>query len=186
MEAGRDLGDIRPAGLQVGRGDDAADVTAAQLRTVVGNLIAAGRWRSDDPDIWTVGDAGTTGPVGVPAVGSAGAGARQDTLGPVLRRPAPPWLPGTTGRPPRHGGELPFGDQSTWGEPATETFTETRFYGPAHARSWDRLHPRLTHHSSRIAAARENTGDRGHRDPPRCRPPALGGGPGCCWPPTPN
>lgn len=45
-----------------------------------------------------------------------------------------------------------FGDPATWGEPAIETLSETRLYGPARARSWDRLHPRLTHRSSWVAA----------------------------------
>jgi hypothetical protein len=36
----------------------------------------------------------------------------------VLRRAAPPRLPGTLGRPLRHGGEFIFGDPGSWGEPA--------------------------------------------------------------------
>ncbi|KPC74093.1 transposase, partial [Streptomyces sp. NRRL WC-3753] len=66
----------------------------------------------------------------------------------VLRRTCPPRPPGTRGRPPRHGGEFVFGDPATWGVPDTETVTDTRLYGNARARSWDRLHPRLTHRSS--------------------------------------
>lgn len=64
----------------------------------------------------------------------------------VLRRPAPAYLPGITkGRPRRHGDEFAFGDPATWGEPDITTRTETRLYGPALIRAWDRLHPRLTH-----------------------------------------
>ncbi len=45
-------------------------------------------------------------------------------------------------------GELVFGDPATWEEPEVTTTTTTRLYGPATARSWDRLHPRLTHRSA--------------------------------------
>jgi DDE superfamily endonuclease len=89
----------------------------------------------------------------------------------VLRRAAPPRVPGTTGRPPRHGGEFVFGDPPTWGQPDHTMTTDTRLYGPATARAWDRLHPRLT----RRAAWYCSTGLRiieGHRNPPTGRPPA--------------
>ena len=43
-------------------GDDAATVTAAQLREVVQRLIAAGHWRPGDADLWIVADAGYDGP----------------------------------------------------------------------------------------------------------------------------
>ncbi|TDC29764.1 transposase, partial [Micromonospora sp. 15K316] len=72
----------------------------------------------------------------------------------VLRRAVPPRQPGVVGRPPRHGGEFVFGDPATWGEPDAATMTNTRLYGTAWARSWDRLHPRLTHRSAWIDANR--------------------------------
>jgi len=62
----------------------------------------------------------------------------------VLRRAVPIRLPGTNGRPPRHGGEFIFGDPASCGQPDVTTMTDTRLYGPATARSWNRLHPRLT------------------------------------------
>lgn len=134
-------------------GDDAATVTAHQLRTVIANLIDAGHWQPGDPDIWIVADAGYDAPrlaflladLPVAVLGRM----RSDR---VLRRAAPPRLPGTNGRPRRHGGEFAFGDPATWGEPAVLTTTETRLYGPATARSWNRLHPKLTHRSSWVAA----------------------------------
>jgi hypothetical protein len=55
------------------------------------------------------------------------------------------------GRPPRHGGGFIFGQPDTWGTPDTETVTDTRLYGTALARSWNPLHPKLTHRSSRAA-----------------------------------
>ncbi|GLX54607.1 hypothetical protein Shyhy01_75560 [Streptomyces hygroscopicus subsp. hygroscopicus] len=66
----------------------------------------------------------------------------------VLRRAVPLRRPGTRGRPRRHGGEFVFGQPDTRGTPDTETVTDTRLYGTAAARSWNRFHPRLTHRSS--------------------------------------
>ncbi|MEU2032600.1 transposase [Nocardia amamiensis] len=102
-----------------------------------------------DPDIWIVADVGYDAPrlafllADLPV--AVLARMRSDR---VLRLRAPTWQPGTTGRPPRHGGEFVFGDPATWGEPDTAVTTETRLYGPATARSWNRLRPGLTHRSS--------------------------------------
>jgi hypothetical protein len=49
------------------------------------------------------------------------------------------------------------------GRYGTDTATATRLYGPAVVRSWNRLHPRLTHHSSWGAAT-------GHPAPPGPEP----------------
>ncbi len=127
-------------------GDDAATVTADQLRRLVQRLVAAGRWRPGDPDILIVADAGYDGPrlawllrdLPVQVL----ARMRSDR---VLRRAAPPWIPRPHGgRKPRHGGEFIFGDPASWGPADVATTTETRLYGTATARAWDRLHPRLT------------------------------------------
>jgi DDE superfamily endonuclease len=69
----------------------------------------------------------------------------------VLRRAAPPHTSGVLGRPRRHGGEFVFGDPATWGEPDIRTHTDTRLYGAAIVRAWDRLHPRLTHRTAWVA-----------------------------------
>jgi hypothetical protein len=133
-------------------GDDAAEVTAAQARQVVTDLIAAGQWRPGDPDILIVADAGYDAPRLAYLLGDLPVAVlgrmRSDR---VLRRAAPPLVPGTLGRPRRHGGEFVFGDPATWGEPEVTTTAVTRLYGPATARSWDRLHPRLTHRSAWVA-----------------------------------
>ncbi|MEV1001279.1 transposase [Nonomuraea sp. NPDC050202] len=44
--------------VRLGPVDDATAVTAAQLRAVIERLIAAGQWRSGDPDVLIVADAG--------------------------------------------------------------------------------------------------------------------------------
>ncbi|MEV6648946.1 NF041680 family putative transposase [Amycolatopsis sp. NPDC051371] len=146
LETGRSSWTAPLDAVRLAPGDDAATVTAAQVRGVVDRLIVAGHWRPGDPDILLVADAGYDGPrlshvlADLPIVVLVRM--RSDR---VLRRPAPPQLPSTIGRPRRHGGEFVFGDPDTWGEPDVDTRTETRLYGPAHARAWDRLHPRLTH-----------------------------------------
>lgn len=127
-------------------GDDAATVTANQLRQLVDRLVAAGQCKTGDPDILIVADAGYDGPrlawllrdLPVQVLTRM----RSDR---VLRRQPPPWTPGPAcGRPPRHGGEFTFADPATWGEPDQATTTQTRLYGTATATAWDRLHPRLT------------------------------------------
>jgi hypothetical protein len=130
-------------------GDDAATVTATQLRRVVTDFITAGHWRTGDHDILIVADAGYDGPrlAFMPADLPVAVLVRMRSDR-VLRRPAPPHTPGTMGRPRRHGGEFVFGDPATWGTPDITTHTGTRLYGPATARAWNRLHPRLTHRTA--------------------------------------
>ncbi|MET7828963.1 NF041680 family putative transposase [Streptomyces sp. NPDC005386] len=134
-------------------GDDTATVTARQLRDLVERLIAADQRTPGDPDILIVADAGYDAPrlafllrdLPVQVL----ARMRSDR---VMRRSVPTRQPHTTGRPPRHGGEFVFGKPDTWGTPDVETLTDTRLYGTALARSWNRLHPKLTHRSSWAAA----------------------------------
>jgi hypothetical protein len=135
-------------------GDDAALVTATQLRQLVTVLIDAGQWRPGNPDILIVADAGYDTPrlafllSDLPVVVL---GRMRSDRG--LRRAAPPRIPGTNGGPPRHGGEFVFGDPATWGQPEVTTSTDTRLYGPVTAQAWDRLHPRLTHRSAWVGQA---------------------------------
>jgi hypothetical protein len=132
-------------------GDDAAIVTAGQLRQLVQRLITAGQWCTGDLDILVVADAGYDGPrlayllrdLPVQILTRM----RSDR---VLRRAAPERLPGTNGRPPRHGGEFIFADPASWGEPDVSTVSNTRLYGTATAVSFNRLHPRLTHRAAWI------------------------------------
>jgi len=126
-------------------GADVAAVTATQIRDVIERLLATKQWTPAEPDILIVLDAGYDVPriaflledLPVQVLGRM----RSDR---VLYRPAPPWTAGTTGRPPKHGGEFAFGDQTSWGEPDVATLTETTRYGIARATAWDRLHPLLT------------------------------------------
>jgi hypothetical protein len=146
LETGRSSWTAPWDAIRLAPGVDAVGVTAGQIRDVVDRLIAAGHWRPGDPDILLVADAGYDGPRLAHVLADLPVTVlvrmRSDR---VLRRPAPPRLPGTMGRPRRHGGEFAFGDPTTWGQPDITTRTETRLYGPALIRAWDRLHPRLTH-----------------------------------------
>jgi hypothetical protein len=147
LETGRSSWTAPLDAIRLAPGDDAAMVTAQQVRNVVDRLITAGHWRPGNPDILLVADAGYDGPRLTHVLADLPVTVlvrmRSDR---VLRRPAPAYLPGITkGRPRRHGDEFAFGDPGSWGEPDITTRTETRLYGPALIRAWDRLHPRLTH-----------------------------------------
>ncbi|TDD31897.1 NF041680 family putative transposase, partial [Saccharopolyspora elongata] len=145
LETGRTSWTALLDAMRLEPGADVAAVTAVQIRQVVERLITAGQWRDGDPEVLVVLDAGYDAPrvahllaeLPVQIVGRM----RSDR---VLRRPAPPRLPGTNGRPPKHGGEFVFGDPASWGTEQAVTATDTHRYGQARAQVWDRLHPRLT------------------------------------------
>lgn len=145
VETGRSSWTAPLDAVRLAPGDDAATVTAQQMRQVVNLLLEAEHWRPGDPDIVLVADAGYDGPrlafllADLPVVVLVRM--RSDR---VLPRPTPAHVPGAMGRPRRHGDEFVFGDPATWGEPDVTTRTDTRLYGPALARAWNRLHPRLT------------------------------------------
>src|SRR5215471_15605571 len=136
--------------VRLGPVDDATEVTAIQVREAVDRLIAAGHWRSGDPDILVVFAAGydvirlayLLKDLPVELLGRL----RSDR---VLHFPAPPGRrDGRPGRRPRHGAEFRLDDDASWPEPAVTTLTETTRYGTAVAGAWDRLHPRLAHRSA--------------------------------------
>jgi hypothetical protein len=135
--------------------DEHTDVAATQLRTVIDALVTAGHWHEGDPEIWIVGDSGYDGPrlafllADLPV--RVLVRLRSDR---VLAFPAPPRHPDTRGRPARHGARFKFTDSQTWPAPAHTTTTDTTRYGDAHARCWDRLHPKLT----RTGAWADHTG----------------------------
>ncbi|MFJ7775715.1 NF041680 family putative transposase [Streptomyces yangpuensis] len=142
--------------VRLGPADDVAEITTVQVRRVVEDLIAGGRWREDDPDILVVFDAGYDAPrmaylldgLPVEVLGRM----RSDR---VMRRPAPSLKQYAEayprgGRYPKHGKEFRFAKPETWGEPDVATVQVTDRYGTAQAMAWDRLHPRLTTRSAWI------------------------------------
>jgi hypothetical protein len=130
--------------VRLGPADDATEVTAAQVRGVVARLVAAGHWHDGDPGILVVFDAGydltrlawLLADLPVEIMGRL----RSDR---VMYFPAPPRVPGTNGRPLRHGTALKLSDLGTWPAPAVTTSTGTARYGTARAAAWPRLHQRL-------------------------------------------
>jgi hypothetical protein len=145
LESGRSSWTAPLDAVRLTPGAELTVVTARQVRAVVTRLIDAGHWRPGDADIWIVMDAGydatrlayLLADLPIRVLGRM----RSDR---VLRRATPPREPGVLGRPRRHGDEFSFADPQSWGAPDVTTTTETRLYGTATARSWNRLHPRLT------------------------------------------
>jgi hypothetical protein len=134
--------------VRLGPGDDETGVTAAQVRDVVGRLIAAGQHRPGDPDILIVFDAGYD----VTRLAYLLADLPVELLGRlrsdrVLYFPPPPRQPGR-GRPRRHGREFKLAEEASWPAAAVTTSTPATRYGTAVAWAWDRLHPRLTHRAA--------------------------------------
>src|SRR4051812_13547161 len=146
LEPGRTSWTALLDAVRLGPADDATAVTAEQLRGVVDRLVAAGHWRDGAPPVLIVTDAGYD----VTRLAYLLADLPVELLGRlrsdrVLRLPKPLQLPGTTGRPPKHGPELALDKPATWPTPQHTTSTDTSRYGTAVATSWDRVHPRLTH-----------------------------------------
>src|SRR5438067_2896828 len=131
--------------LRVRPDDDHTDLAATQLRTVIDTLIAAGHWHQGDPEIWIIADSGYDGPrlafllADLPA--QILVRLRSDR---VLAFPPAPQPPEARGRRARPGARVAFTDPASWPTPAHANTTATTPAGPAHARSCDRLHPRLT------------------------------------------
>ncbi|WP_330090337.1 NF041680 family putative transposase [Nocardiopsis codii] len=130
-------------------GADETDFTATRVRALIDRLIAANHHHGGDPDIVVVVDAGYDSPrlaylltdLPVQVVGRLPSNR-------VLYGPAEHLPVQARGRPAKHGAPLRMAAPHTWPEPQTVTTTPTRRYGAATARSWDRMHPRLTHRSA--------------------------------------
>lgn len=127
--------------LRLGPADDVAEVSAAQVRRVVEDLIDMGRWHVGDSDILIVFDAGYD----APRMAHLLKGLPVEVLGRmrtdrVMRKPVPvPWIsPPEGGRPPKHGKEFRFARPETWGDPDAATVQVTDRYGTVRALAWDR------------------------------------------------
>lgn len=157
LETGRTSWTAVLDALRLGPEDDATAITAIQLREVIERLIAAGQWTVGDLNILVVADAGYD----VTRLAFLLADLPVDLLGRirsdrVMCRPTPPRVYDPYGgRPAKHGGVVRFTDPATWPDPQHTTIAETTRYGTACARSWDRLHPKLT----RRAAWLDHDGD---------------------------
>jgi hypothetical protein len=55
-------------------------------------------------------------------------------------------VPGTNGRPRRHGQQRACGDETTWSPPTDELQGTDAQYGGVRVRAWCGLHPKQQHH----------------------------------------
>ena len=107
LEPGRTSWTAPLDAVRLGPEDDETEVTAVQVREVVGRLVAAGHWRAGDPDILVVFDAGYD----VTRLSFLLADLPGGTAGPAAQRPgdaaaraaAPP---GSQWPSRKHGGEF--------------------------------------------------------------------------------
>jgi hypothetical protein len=144
LERGRSSWTALLDAVRLGPADDLAAVTAAQVRGVIGRIIAAGQWRDGDPDILVIFDAGyeparlawLLHDLPVQVLGRLSSSR-------VLHQPPPPREPGQMGRPLRHGPALRLAAQAARPAPDVTTTTQTSRYGTAAARAWHRIHPML-------------------------------------------
>ena len=118
LEPGRTSWTLPLDAVRLGPADDATAVTAAQVREVAERIIAAGHWRDGDPDILVVFDAGYD----LTRLAWLLAGLPVEVLGRlrsdrVMYFPAPPRLPGTNGRPLRHGAAFRLADERILARP---------------------------------------------------------------------
>jgi hypothetical protein len=143
LESGRSSWTALLDAVRLRPGDDATEVTAAQLRELVARLVAAGQWVTGDPPILVVFDAGydvvrlawLLADLPVQLVGRV----RSDRV-----FAARPTRYAGTGRPGRHGRLLKCDDPATWPAPdAVAADVHTR-YGTVAVQAWSCLHPRLT------------------------------------------
>jgi hypothetical protein len=115
---------------------------------VVDRLRAAGHWTAGDPPMLVVLDAGydvhrlayLLADLPIQLIGRLRA---DRVLLTAVASPPPEGRP--TGRPRRHGAVMALADPGSWPEPTTQSTRATARYGRAQVRSWDRMHPRLTH-----------------------------------------
>jgi hypothetical protein len=143
---------------RIGPDDDVQAVTVAQIRGVVERLIEAGQHTIEDETILIVADAGYDParlawclrdlPVTVTAR------VRSDRV--FYARPTRQTAAGNRGgRPPKHGAAHRLSEPDSWAPPTHHTACDTARYGGLEARSWDRLHPRLTPRAAWIGAGAE-------------------------------
>ena len=136
--------------------DDVTEVTARQLRELIGRLQAAGQVRDGDPRVLVALDAGydvirlahLLADLPVELVGRL----RSDR---VFYGPTPPRRPGR-GRPERHGDEMRFADPATHPEADAEHDGAHPRFGAFTLRAYGHVHPRL---------ARRNAGWANHTGP---------------------
>jgi hypothetical protein len=128
--------------VRPGPAGEETEVTAAQVRGVIGRLTAAGQWAEGDPPVLVVLDAGYDVirlafllrdlPVQLLAR------IRSDR---VFHAPAAGYT--GTGRPGRHGPAMKLDDAATWPTPQQTATDVHERYGRVAVSAWGRYHPQL-------------------------------------------
>lgn len=129
--------------------DDLTDVTATQIRDLVGRLIAAGAWKPGDPPILIAFDAGydivrltyLLADLSVVLIGRV----RSDRR---FHLAAPARIPGQSGRTVKHGPLLDLDKPDTHPACDRSTITTGTRYGTVFAESWGRVHQPLQRRSA--------------------------------------
>jgi hypothetical protein len=148
LESGRSSWTAPLDAVRLAPGDDATEVTAAQIRGVWARLRAAGQWADGDPSILVVCDAGydvirlafllADLPVRLLAR------IRSDR---VFYAPAQAYA--GTGRPSRHGTAMRLDDPATWPAPGQTAADVHERYGNVTVTAWGRYHPQLARRAGR-------------------------------------
>jgi len=144
LESGRSSWTAVLDAVRLGPQDDATVVTEAQVRALVGRLVAAGAWKNGDPLIVVAMDSGydivrlsfLLADLPVVLVGRI-VSSRVFYGPPGARRGDHP------GRAPRHGARAELARPGTLGEPALSHLQEHERYGQVIVEAWAALHPKL-------------------------------------------
>jgi hypothetical protein len=142
LESGRSSWTALLDAVRLVPGQDATEVTAAQIRQVFARLRAAGQWCEGDPPILVVMDAGydvirlafLLRDLPVRLLGRV----RADR---VFYAPVGAYA--GTGRPGRHGPAMRLDDPATWPAPQQAATSVHDRYGNVAVTAWGRYHPLL-------------------------------------------
>jgi DDE superfamily endonuclease len=149
LESGRSSWTAPLDAVRLRPDDDLTEVTAAQIRDLIGRLRAAGQLRDGDPNVLIALDAGydvirltyLLADLPVDLIGRL----RSDR---VFHRPTPPRRASGRGRPVRHGEDVKLSDPATHPSAnAQREGTHPRF-GAYTLHAYGHLHPRLTARSA--------------------------------------
>jgi hypothetical protein len=143
LESGRSSWTAPLDAVRVGPDDDVTEVTAAQIRQVIGRLREAGQCSEGDPPVLIVTDAGydvvrlawLLADLPVQLLGRV----RSDR---VFYAPAGGYA--GTGRPGRHGQPVKLSDPDTWPVPDQTATNVSDRYGNVAVYAYARRHQRLT------------------------------------------
>lgn len=125
-------------------GEDASAVTAAQIREVMAGLINSGQYRTNDPEVLVVMDAGYDVArlawlvKDLPVILIARLRSNR-----VFYAPAGPRRGPSKGRAPRHGAKLALNDPATHQRPTHAAKHHLQRYGHVLVQAFERMHPKL-------------------------------------------